>query len=120
MGLPNRFGLALAAAARVRALARGSGSRIDVADLDAIDLALREIAAGAFKSSELASFITGSGEASRLAASGPAIELRDGSASGRCRHTHLPSAGEGSLATRPMPRNGQKPYRDADPDQNSA
>jgi DNA-directed RNA polymerase subunit omega len=80
--LPNRFGLAVAAAARVRALGRGGEPRIRIADSGRTELALREIAAGAFKPDELAPFTCGPEEVKRLASSDPPIELRGDSASG--------------------------------------
>lgn len=73
--LSNRFALTVAAAARVRALARGSEPRIDAAGACRIELALREIAAGAFAADEL--FITSDppAEAKRIAAAAPSTEL---------------------------------------------
>ena len=55
--LPNRFALTLAAAARSRALARGAEPRLDAADYSVNELALHEIAAGAFTRDELAPFL---------------------------------------------------------------
>ena len=61
--LPNRFALTLAAAARSRALARGAAARLEAAATgNASDLALREIAAGAFEEFELAPFRSGARE----------------------------------------------------------
>ena len=81
--LPNRFGLALAAAARIRALNRGSGPRIRVADAGTTaECALREIAADVFRLDELAPFMSGPEVVKRLASSDPSIALRDDSASG--------------------------------------
>jgi DNA-directed RNA polymerase subunit omega len=80
--LPNKFGLAIAAAARVRALGRGGEPRIRIADSGRTELALREIAAGAFKPDELAPFMSGLEEVRRLASSDPSIALRGDSASG--------------------------------------
>jgi DNA-directed RNA polymerase subunit omega len=51
--LPNRFALVLAAAARSQALHRGAQPRSDKETNSAIDLALNEIAAGAFTPAEL-------------------------------------------------------------------
>ena len=55
--LPNRFALTLAAAARSRALRRGSGPRLDKDDAGVSDLALHEIAAGVFTPRELQPFL---------------------------------------------------------------
>lgn len=55
--LPNRFVLVLAAAARTRALNRGAEPRLALPHRNASDLALQEIAAGAFKVNELAPFL---------------------------------------------------------------
>ncbi|ABS17314.1 DNA-directed RNA polymerase subunit omega (plasmid) [Brucella anthropi] len=55
--LPNRFVLVLAAAARTRALNRGAEPRLALGDRNAGDLALQEIAAGAFSEEELAPFL---------------------------------------------------------------
>jgi len=55
--LPNRFALVLAAAARTRALDRGDEPRLALRDRNAGDLALQEIAAGAFSEDELAPFL---------------------------------------------------------------
>lgn len=77
--LPNRFGLAMAAAARIRALNHGSEPRIRVADGGTTtECALREIAAGVFRLDELAPFMSGL----ELASSDPSITLRGDSASG--------------------------------------
>jgi DNA-directed RNA polymerase subunit omega len=65
--LPNRFALALAAAARRRALASGAQPRLDAAAIGKSELALHEIAQGVFTSDELGLFLTGSGEATQLA-----------------------------------------------------
>lgn len=78
--LPNRFGLALAAAARIRALNRGSEPRLRVADAGTTtECALREIAEGVFRLDELAPFMGGP---KRLASSDPSIELRGDGALG--------------------------------------
>ncbi|WP_432349881.1 DNA-directed RNA polymerase subunit omega (plasmid) [Shinella yambaruensis] len=55
--LPNRYALTLAAAARTRALARGAAPRLDAGNDGMGDLALREIAAGAFTRQELSPFL---------------------------------------------------------------
>lgn len=52
--LPNRFVLALAAAARSRALNRGAEPRLDRQGVNATELALLEIANGTFVEDELA------------------------------------------------------------------
>lgn len=57
--LPNRFALALAAAARSRALARGAGAGLDKTNIAVSELALHEIADGAFTPDELAPFLPG-------------------------------------------------------------
>ena len=81
--LPNRFGLALAAAARIRALNRGSGPRIRVADAGTTaECALREIAAGVFRLDELAPFMSGPKEVKLFASSDRSIALRSDSAPG--------------------------------------
>lgn len=83
--IPNRFALAIAAAGRARALARGSKPRLSGRPGDNAGLALGEIAAAAFEPDEIEPFLlagslprTGrdhdefpSGEASRRRA-GPA------------------------------------------------
>jgi DNA-directed RNA polymerase subunit omega len=85
--LPNKFGLAIAAAARVRALGGGGEPRIRIAGAGRTELALREIAAGAFKPDELAPFVCGPEEVKLLASSDPSIELRGDSASGAAATT---------------------------------
>ena len=55
--LPNRFALALAAAARSRALGRGAEPRLDLDGVGAKELALHEIAAGVFDPDELVLFL---------------------------------------------------------------
>ncbi|MXN53219.1 DNA-directed RNA polymerase subunit omega [Shinella sp. AETb1-6] len=55
--LPNRFALALAAAARSRALNRGAEPRLDRQGVNASELALLEIAHGAFVEDELAPYL---------------------------------------------------------------
>jgi DNA-directed RNA polymerase subunit omega len=55
--LPNRFALTLAAAARSRALNRGAEPRFGRSGSSVADLALSEIASGAFTSDELALFL---------------------------------------------------------------
>ncbi|MBY3184278.1 DNA-directed RNA polymerase subunit omega [Rhizobium laguerreae] len=64
--LPNRFALAMAAAARSRALHRGAEPRLDPSDACDSELALREIARGSFTSSELAPFLGGPAGTKRL------------------------------------------------------
>lgn len=59
--LPNRFALALAAAARSRALARGAEPRLHAAGGSPRELALHEIAANVFTRGELAPFLPGTG-----------------------------------------------------------
>lgn len=76
--LPNRFALTLAAAARSRALARGAEPRLDAADYSVNELALYEIAAGAFTRDELAPFLPGADERRLLPPPFPASRLRDG------------------------------------------
>ncbi len=60
--LPNRFSLALAAAARCRALARGAEPRSQKSVASTSDLALCEIGEGAFSPAELALFLDGPNE----------------------------------------------------------
>ena len=55
--LPNRFAMTLAAAARSRALKRGHPPRLDRPATSTVDLALHEIAAGAFTKEELGPFL---------------------------------------------------------------
>ena len=55
--LPNRFALALAAAARSRALNRGAEPRFYGAATSSSERALHEIAAGAFTDRELRPFL---------------------------------------------------------------
>jgi DNA-directed RNA polymerase subunit omega len=55
--VPNRFTLTMAAAARARALNRGAGPRLDLPHASVSDLALHEIARGAFSHDELAPFL---------------------------------------------------------------
>ncbi|WP_265976008.1 DNA-directed RNA polymerase subunit omega [Brucella intermedia] len=76
--LPNRFALTLAAASRIRALARGAEPRLDAVDCSVGDLALHEIAAGAFTRDELAPFLPGADERQLLPPPDPASRLRDG------------------------------------------
>jgi DNA-directed RNA polymerase subunit omega len=64
--LPNRFALTLAAAARRRALHRGAQPRSDRPAASAGELALHEVAEGAFTPVELRLFLDGPGEAQRL------------------------------------------------------
>jgi len=69
--LPNRFVLALAAAARTRALARGSAPRLDKSGTGLSELALHEIAGGLFTQDELTPFLPGSGDERFLPPSDP-------------------------------------------------
>ncbi|ARO29310.1 hypothetical protein NXC14_CH01323 [Rhizobium sp. NXC14] len=55
--LPNRFALSLAAAARTRALRRGAEPRLDPRCASASEMALQEIACGAFADDEMAPFL---------------------------------------------------------------
>lgn len=57
--LPNRFALTVAAAARSHALHRDAQPRLDTPAASASDLALREIAEGAFTPAELGLFLKG-------------------------------------------------------------
>jgi len=70
--------LTLAAASRIRALARGAEPRLDAVDRSVGDLALHEIAAGAFTRDELAPFLPGADERQLLPPPDPASRLRDG------------------------------------------
>lgn len=74
--LPNRFALAMAAAARSRALHRGAEPRLDPSDACDSELALREIAGGSFTSSELAPFLGGPAGTKRLHSPDPATPSR--------------------------------------------
>ncbi|HHV66568.1 DNA-directed RNA polymerase subunit omega [Ochrobactrum sp. 695/2009] len=80
--LPNRFALTLAAASRIRALARGAEPRLDAVDRSVGDLALHEIAAGVFTRDELAPFLPGADERQLLPPPDPASKLRDGGVGG--------------------------------------
>ena len=64
--------------ARSRALARGAEPRLDAADYSVNELALHEIAAGAFTRDELAPFLPGADERRLLPPPFPASRLRDG------------------------------------------
>ncbi len=55
--VPNRFALALAAAARTRALNHGDQPRVEVWSRSNIDVALSEIAAGAFAPEEIERYL---------------------------------------------------------------
>ncbi|MDE3762605.1 DNA-directed RNA polymerase subunit omega [Sinorhizobium meliloti] len=55
--VPNRFALALAAASRCRVLNRGADPRTGELAGSGVDLALREIGAGAFSKNELSLFL---------------------------------------------------------------
>ncbi|MEH7881327.1 DNA-directed RNA polymerase subunit omega [Rhizobium laguerreae] len=93
--LPNRFALAMAAAARSRALHRGAEPRLDPSDACDSELALREIAGGSFTSSELAPFLGGPAGTKRLHSprSGHTFAA---TARSRCR-TRLHATGGGSM-----------------------
>lgn len=67
--LPNRFGLALAAASRARALNHGHFPRIEPSSNSGpIEIALSEISAGAFDENELAPFAASGDNIGRLEA----------------------------------------------------
>ncbi len=72
--LPNRFAVALAAAARSRALRRGAPTRSQVSAAGANELALREIAEGAFPPVELVQLLGGESGADLLGAPVPQKE----------------------------------------------
>lgn len=72
--LPNRYALAVAAAARTRALARGAAPRLDASGDGMGDLALREIASGAFTRQELSPFLP---EPERGALPPPPVDPRE-------------------------------------------
>ena len=82
--VPNRFALALASAARARALNRGAEPRLACDHAGNVELALKEIGAGAFSPEELMPFLPAPGEAvARLAApraapAGPVTDHGDG------------------------------------------
>ena len=57
--MPNRFALALAGAARARALRAGVPPRIGVTESSRAEIALREIASGVFAPEELDAFLPG-------------------------------------------------------------
>ena len=73
--VPNQFGLALAAAARARALRKGEPVRVQTAGLESTEVALREIASGAFTPKQIAVFLPGYSMPSLL---GAPDQLRDG------------------------------------------
>jgi DNA-directed RNA polymerase subunit omega len=81
--VPNRFALTMVAAARTRALNRGAEPRLDLPHANVSDLALHEIADGAFSRDELAPLLLGSAATTLLPAPDPTTtELRgDGAAS---------------------------------------
>ncbi|WP_246590293.1 DNA-directed RNA polymerase subunit omega [Rhizobium lentis] len=64
--LPNRFALSLAAAARARALTRGAEPRLDPRCASASEVALQEIACGAFAYDEMAPFLFASQAGARF------------------------------------------------------
>ncbi|WP_348626237.1 hypothetical protein [Rhizobium sp. CF080] len=75
--LPNEFALTIAAAARSRALQRGAAPRLDLPHAGVSDLALHEIARGAFSRDELAPFLPGSAATTLLPVPDPTTaELR--------------------------------------------
>lgn len=76
--VPNRFALALAAAARSRALRRSADPRLDIDDVGANDLTLHEIAAGAFTQNELAPFLPGKSGGANPFVPDPGSRLRGG------------------------------------------
>lgn len=55
--VPNPYALALAAAARARALNRGAAPRVNVSAANATERALQEIASDAFSKDELVPFL---------------------------------------------------------------
>ncbi|MBB4227032.1 hypothetical protein [Rhizobium mongolense] len=57
--LPNKFVLAVAAAACCRALNRGAKPRVDLPGINESELALQEIASGVLAGAELALFVSG-------------------------------------------------------------
>jgi DNA-directed RNA polymerase subunit K/omega len=95
--LPNRFALTLAATARSRALVRGAAPRLDATTSGSVsELALHEIAKGAFGDDELTPFLPGSSwkAISSSSRSGFRASRRR---LGERRRTRLPPAGDGSL-----------------------
>ena len=76
--VPDLFALALAAAARVRALRQGSEPRVDADVGPGPDLALSEIAAGAFAKEELAPFLPDASRVLRLSSLGSQNKIGDG------------------------------------------
>jgi len=73
--LPNPFVLTVAAAARARALNAGAEPRVTAAGTSIAEIALQEIANGAFGDHELAPFLTDQMPAAKLAA--PAVRRRN-------------------------------------------
>ncbi|MDQ0133740.1 DNA-directed RNA polymerase subunit omega [Neorhizobium galegae] len=69
--VPNRFALTIAAAARARALNCGAQPRRDLPHASVSDLALHEIADGAFTRDELAPFLPGLAATTLLPAPDP-------------------------------------------------
>ncbi|MCJ8521604.1 DNA-directed RNA polymerase subunit omega [Pseudorhizobium tarimense] len=69
--LPNPFVLTIAAAARAHALNAGAEPRVTAANASTAEIALQEIANGAFANHELAPFLTDQMLAAKLAA--PAV-----------------------------------------------
>ena len=91
--VPDPFALALAAAARVRALRQGSEPRVDADVSLGPDLALSEIAAGAFAQEELAPFLPGAGRVLRL----PSLESRHEIGDGRRPAAAAPVPAQGTV-----------------------
>jgi DNA-directed RNA polymerase subunit omega len=80
--VPNRFAMTVAAAARARALTRGAEPRLELPGAGATNLALHEIAGGAFRQDELTLFLPGSASPARLPApNSKSTELRGDGAS---------------------------------------
>ncbi len=80
----NRFALAMAAAARARALTHGAQPRRDLPYANPSDLALHEIAAGAFSPDEMTPFLSGAAASLLLAPVSTTTELCG------CGHRVLP------------------------------
>ncbi len=95
--LPNRFAVTLAAAARCRALRRGARPRSQASAADMSELALREIAEGAFTPVELARLLCGTEGARLLPASAleqqPCLDAPHGSAAATA--SRIPRLGSG-------------------------
>jgi DNA-directed RNA polymerase subunit omega len=89
--VPDRFALALSAAARSRALLRGAQPRLAGSGKRATEVALREIAGGAFSRAELAPFLRVNG--SRRAV--PKHKLCDSARASGCCRIRFPLVGNG-------------------------